>query len=154
MRILRTGLYNKGFSLLELIIVIFIVSLTFALSFPYITITEEEGLRSEARKITSILRYLNDSAISTKETYAIKIDFKAKELSYKGPDGERAEKFVNLVGIDLQTKGMVSDGKAVVFLGPTGSTEGFTMHLRSDKNTMAVIFNPLSGRVKILDHYS
>ena len=66
---------NRGFTLLELVVIIFILSLVLAISFPSFSLQKDGKLKSEAGHIASILRYLNDSAISTKETYADKHKF-------------------------------------------------------------------------------
>jgi general secretion pathway protein H len=147
---LKTGICSKGFTLIELILVIFILSLVLALSFPTFTLEKDGKLKSEAGRIASILRYLNDSAISTKEPYAMNINFKEKVIRYKGPDGEKAEKIDNLSRITLQSRGDVSDGELTVFFGPTGAGENFSIHLTGIELSMIVVFNALSGRVKVI----
>ena len=149
MQTLKIGIYNKGFTLLELLIVIFIISLMLTVSFPYFTIREEGKLKSEAMIIASILRYLNDSAVSAKETYAVKIDLRQKTVSYRGPDGEKVERIDNLSSISLQSRGTISDGEVIVFFTPTGASESFTIHLRGENSAIAVSSNSLSGRVRI-----
>jgi general secretion pathway protein H len=150
MRISKIGICNNGFTLLELIVVIFIVSLMLAFSFPYFTVMDEGKLKSEARNVASILRYMNDSALATKETYTIKINFGQKTLSYKGPEGEKTENLTNLSGLHLQSRGTVSDGEVIVFFGPTGASESFTVYLKGEKSKTAITFNSLSGRVRVL----
>jgi general secretion pathway protein H len=147
---LKTGICSKGFTLLELILVIFILSLALAISFPTFTLEKDGKLKSEAGRIASILRYLNDSAISTKDPYAMNVDFKEKLMRYKGPDGEKVEKIDNLSGITLQSRGGVSDGELTIFFGPTGAGENFSIHLTGVESSMTVVFNALSGRVKVI----
>ncbi|MGA2332952.1 MAG: type II secretion system protein [Syntrophales bacterium] len=142
---------NKAFTLLELVVVIFIISLVLAVSFPTFTLQKDGKLKSEAGHIASILRYLNDSAISTKEIYAININFNEKTMHYTGPDGEKVEKIDNLSRITTQSKGNVSDGEVTVFLSPAGAGENFSIHLTGIESSMAVVFNALSGRVKVLE---
>lgn len=141
---------NKAFTLLELIVVIFIVSLVLAVSFPTFTLQKDGKLKSEAGHIASILRYLNDSAISTKETYAVNINFNEKTMHYKGPDGEKMERIDTLSHITTQAKGNVSSGEVAVFLSPVGAGENFSIHLTGIESSMAIVFNALSGRVKVL----
>jgi prepilin-type N-terminal cleavage/methylation domain-containing protein len=141
---------NKAFTLLELIVVIFIASLVLAISFPTFTLQKDGKLKSEAGHIASILRYLNDSAISTKETYTVNINFNEKTMHYTGPDGEKVERIDNLSRITTQSKGNVSSGEVTVFLSPAGAGENFSIHLTGIESSMAVVFNALSGRVKVL----
>jgi prepilin-type N-terminal cleavage/methylation domain-containing protein len=148
---LKIGICNhKAFTLLELIVVIFIVSLVLAVSFPTFTLQKDGKLKSEAGHIASILRYLNDSAISAKETYAVNINFNEKTMHYKGPDGEKVERIDTLSRITTQSKGNVSSGEVTVFLSPAGAGENFSIHLTGIGSSMAVVFNALSGRVKVL----
>ena len=148
---LRIGICNdRAFTLLELVVIIFILSLVVAISFPSFSLQRDGKLKSEAGHIASILRYLNDSAISAKEIYALNINFKDKTLSYKGPDGEKVERIDNLSRITVQSKGDVSDGEVTVILSPVGAGENFSIHLTGVELSIAVIFNALSGRVKVL----
>jgi len=140
---------KNGFTLLELIMVIFIVCLVLAVSLPSFTGIAESRLTSEAKRIASIIRYLNDSALSTKETLQMKITFDNKTIRYTGPEGEQAEVFDALSGIELQSKGMISEGEVIYFFNPVGTSESFTAHLKDKGPEMTVVFNGMNGRVKI-----
>ena len=147
---LRIGICsNKAFSLLELVVIIFMLSLIIAVVFPSFSFQRDGKLKSEAGRIASILRYLNDCAVSAKETYAVNINFKEKTLSYKGPEGERVEKIDDLSRVTTQSKGNISEGEAIILLSPTGAGENFSIHLTGAELSMAVVFNALSGRVKV-----
>ncbi len=139
-----------GFTLIELLVVIFILSLFAAVVFPSVYTLDGDVVKSEANKVASVLRYLNDSAISTKETCSLKIDFKEGAISWKGPDGERTEKLKSLEYIELQSRGKVQDGQVILFFGPLGIQEDLIFALRSKDEGMTVEFNRLSGRVKIV----
>ena len=140
-----------GFTILELLVVIFLVSLMAALALPSFSVIGESRIKSDAKKLASILRYLNDSAISSKEVFLLKVDFRERVLEYKGPEGKRAETIANISAVELQTRGMVSEGEVILFFNPTGASEAFSFILKDDKKTVTVSFNPLSGRVKIKD---
>ncbi len=141
---------RSGFTLLELIVVIFVLSLVLAISLPSFTGIGESKLKSEAKRIGSIIRYLNDSAMSTKETLRMKIAFNDKSLSYNGPDGEESERFDTLHGIELQSKGTVSEGEVIIFFGPLGAGESFKIYLKEDQSTLEVALNSMNGKVKII----
>ena len=150
MRISGTGNCNKGFTLLELAVVIFLVSIMLALALPSFPVIGESRIKSDAKRLSSILRYLNDSAVSAKETFSLKADFREKTIMHKGPDGEKKETFDSISSVELQSKGRVSEGELIIFFGPTGTSEAFSFILRDNDKTMTVSFNPLSGRVKII----
>ncbi|MGB5157908.1 MAG: prepilin-type N-terminal cleavage/methylation domain-containing protein [Desulfobacterales bacterium] len=141
---------NNGFTLIELIVVIFIISVMLMVSFPNIGFHESGKLKSEAALLASVLRYLNDSAITMKETYAAKFDLGRKTLIYKGPEGEKKEGIKNLASILLQTRGLVSDGEVNIFFTPMGSSESFVINLKDDDSGIGVSSNSLSGRIKII----
>ncbi len=141
---------GRGFTLLELAVVIFIIALTVSIVFPAFY-GSDNRISADARKTASLLRYLNDSAISAKETYPLKFSLQEAELSWKGPDGEKSEKVKSLAGVYLQSKGELKDGEVTVFFSPLGIGEYLALHLRDDDKEMTVLINPVSGRVKIAE---
>ena len=140
---------QRGFTLLELIVAIFILSIILAVSLPSFSTLGENRITSDAKKLASILRYLNDSAITTKETLSFKVDLQNKTVRYLDPDGEKSERFDTISGVELQTKGMITEGEVTMPFGSSGAAENLIIHLRNDKKALAVAFNALSGRVKI-----
>ena len=141
---------RTGYTLLELIVVIFLLSLLAAVIFPSMRGLGEKDVTSEAKKTASLLRYLNDSAIYTKQTYFLKFDLGEGLISWKGPDGERAEKMKTLAGVRLPSKGEVKEGQVTVFFGPLGIRENIEISLKDKNESMRVMLNPVSGRVKIV----
>ena len=140
---------SDGFTLLELIVVMFILSLVLAVSLPSLTGIGESRMKSDAKRLGSIVRYLNESAVSTKNTLNMKITFADRVIRYNGPEGDKSEKFDFLSGIELPSRGLISEGEVVVFFSPLGATENFILHLRDDKSDMSIAFNSMSGRVGI-----
>lgn len=149
MRILRVGICNKGFTFLELIVVIFILSIIMALIMPSFIGIGDNKLKSEAREIASILRYLYDGAVSRKETFLIKFDFNGDTVSFSSPEGEKRKEFNNIIGVTTQSRGLVSTGELILFFEPLGITENLSVHLNKENKFMDVTLNHLSGRVKI-----
>jgi len=151
MRTSQTGTCKdcRGFTFLELLAVMFIISLLAALVFPSFRAFEGKSLKSDAARIASLLRYLNDSAISSKNTYPLKIDLADGSLSWDGPEGGRTEKFRSLSEVTLQSRGGIREGQVTVFFGPLGINEGLEFLLRQEDSLMKVLFNPISGRAKI-----
>lgn len=145
----RTGICKQGFTLLELVIVIFIISLLSAVVFPSFRSLEEKKLQADARRVASLLRYLNDNAIATKGEYSLKFDFKNNSISWKGNEGDKTEEIKSLAGLILQSKGESKEGQTTVLFGPMGIQEAMEILLRDRDNEMKVSFNPVSGRAKI-----
>lgn len=142
---------DSGFTLLELIVVIFIISGILAVALPSFTGLGESRLKSDSKKAASILRYLNDTAITTKESLEMKVHLKEKTLYYKAYEGEKKERLENLSGISLQSKGLVSEGEVTVFFNSSGADENIQIHLSDGKSGTTVELNASSGRVRITD---
>lgn len=144
------SLQKNGFTLLELLIVIFLLSLMLTLAVPSFTFIGENPVKSDSKRIASLVRYLNDSAILRKEIYSMKIDFKDKVIDYSGPEGQRTERFDTIVSVNLQTKGSVKEGEIIIPFGPLGPSEALSIFLGDNENSFEVTLNPLSGRVIIV----
>lgn len=149
----RAGTCSKGgFTLLEIIVVLFLVSLVMAIVLPSFDSFGENKLKSEAREMSSILRYMNDSALSRKETFSMKFDLDKNMVYWKGPDGEKTRKFDDLTGVTTQSAGMVSKGELILFFEPLGIRENLDVQMSRGKKDMTVTLNHLSGRVKIIQN--
>jgi general secretion pathway protein H len=153
MLISRAGICNKrGFTLLELIVVLFIISIIAAIVLPSFAGFGESRLKSEAREVASILRYMNDSAVSRKETFFVRFDLENNIVSWKGPDGEKTKKFTDMTGVTTQSGGTLSKGELIVFFEPAGIRENLSVHMRRENKNMTITLNHLSGKVKIVQN--
>jgi prepilin-type N-terminal cleavage/methylation domain-containing protein len=140
---------RHGFTLFELIVVLFLISLVMALALPSFTDFGERKLKSEVREMASLLRYMNDSAIARKETYFMRFDLDEGTVSWTGPDGKREKGFDDINGITTQATGRVSKGEITFFFEPLGTRENISVHMSDGSNEMSVTLYHLSGRVKI-----
>ena len=143
-------LNDRGFTLLELIVVIFIVSLLAALVFPAFR-TDAGKVKSDARKISSILRYLSDGSIAAKRTFSLKFNLDDDRVEWDGPEGKKKDSLDSLESVRLQSKGAVTEGELTVFSGPSGFEEYMEINLVEDEQALTVEFNPISGRAKIIE---
>jgi prepilin-type N-terminal cleavage/methylation domain-containing protein len=156
MRILLTGTYKKGFTLIELIIVIFIISLSTALIMPSFWKTEESAVKSEAKRLSSTLRYLYDEAVGKKRTYVIKIDLNGDSWKFESEKESRRFQMrdnVMFKDVVIPSLGEVSNGEVILKFGPLGPEEPITLHLVKDKTEYTVMFNHINGRSKIINEY-
>lgn len=140
---------KHGFTLLELIIALFVISVVMALVLPSFTDFGERKLKSEVREMASLLRYMNDSAIARKETFFIRFDLDEGMVSWIGPDGKREKPFDDITSITTQSTGRVSKGEITFFFEPLGTRENISVHMSDGDNEMSVTLHHLSGRVKI-----
>ena len=149
MRISRTGECNTGVTLLELIAVLFILSVVTAFVLPSFSGFGTSALKSEAREIASLLNYLNDSAISRKETFFIKFRLDENAIVWQEPDGTKSKQVQDMTGVTTQSTGKVSTGEVIVFFEPLGIRENLAVHLLKGDREMTVTLNHISGKVKI-----
>jgi prepilin-type N-terminal cleavage/methylation domain-containing protein len=155
----RTGICSKprrdcirgkhGFTLLELIATLFVISIVMALVLPSFTDFGERKLKSEIREMASLLRYMNDSAIARKATFFIRFDLDEGMVSWTGPDGKKEKTFDDITSVTTQATGRVSKGKITFFFEPLGTRENISVHMSDGDNEMSVTLHHLSGRVKI-----
>jgi general secretion pathway protein H len=120
-----------------------------AIVFPSLYGAEGMRLKSDAKSIASVLRYLNDSSIATKDSYSLIFDFGENTISWKGPDVEKTEQFKSLSSVELPSKGNVREGQVIVSFGPLGIQESLVVHLRQPGDAIMVTFNQVSGRATI-----
>lgn len=139
---------SDGFTLLELLVVIFIVALIASIVFPALR-TDTARLRADARKVSSILRYISDSAIATKHTYTIRFDIEKHIIEWEGPEGKRTESIGTLQSVNIKPKGTIKEGEVKIYVGPDGFGDFIDVTLLDEDTKAIVEFNPISGRAKI-----
>ncbi|MCX8030618.1 MAG: type II secretion system GspH family protein [Thermodesulfovibrionales bacterium] len=151
MLILKTGTYNKknGLTLLELLVVIAILTSLTAIIIPTLSFFEELKIKQEAKKIASIMRFLNDHSITTKETFYLTVNLDKKQFLYTTLEGEIKERFDTLSAVNLQSKGIIRNGEVTIFFHSQGVAEYVSIHLRDQKSEITISVNPLSGKIKI-----
>jgi prepilin-type N-terminal cleavage/methylation domain-containing protein len=179
----RAGISNRGtvfrqagFTLFELIVVLFIVSLISLVVFPKIQSFLDPDLPGTARHLIATIRYLRDEAETKKQVYRLSYDLDRGEywtsvVTEKSSDtGQESEgsqekesaatKHVALPGKirfkDVATlhQGKVSEGQAYTQFYPSGRVEKTLIHLTLGQDQiLALMISPLTGDVKVYDHY-
>lgn len=145
-----------GFTLVELIIVIFIISLTTALVMPNLWNVGDRALKSEAKRISNTLMYISDEAAGKKQIYALKIDFSTDSFSYESEKESRSFRMkdnIRFKDVIIPSLGEVSIGEIIYQFGPMGPEEPITLHLIRNDSEYTVMFNNINGRAKIRKGY-
>ena len=140
---------KKGFTLLELAVVLFIISLVMMLAMP--RLGRRESASGEALEVASLLRELNDSALARKKSYWVKFDLDGREMKWAGPEGERSMPLKDLSSLTLPSKGNIKDGSLTFFFDPGGALEDLRVSLRGENDAYQVYLNEMSGRVKVIE---
>jgi type II secretory pathway pseudopilin PulG len=135
----------RGFSFLELALVVFIISLLFALVGPRLK-GRSESLRAEALKAASLLRTITDEAVLGKKTLALSIELKDGSVSI---DGKPRLTLQGLQAVELPSRGRLTEGSITVFFGPTGASEDIALYLAHQDEGYKVSLSALGTRVHI-----
>ncbi|MDA8388179.1 MAG: prepilin-type N-terminal cleavage/methylation domain-containing protein [Nitrospiraceae bacterium] len=141
-----TGTCSRGLTLLELVVVLFIISLFFTLAVP---VFRRHHARPDALKMASLLRELNDSSIAMKKNFDITFNLDTGFVSWTGPEGRESATFKDLTMVQTPSKGAVKDGTLTVIFGSEGAPEDIDVYLEDPAKTYEVRLNALSGRVRI-----
>ncbi|MBE9527697.1 MAG: prepilin-type N-terminal cleavage/methylation domain-containing protein [Proteobacteria bacterium] len=169
---------RRGFTLIELIVVMVIISLALAIVLPRLTSVTSANLKSDAVKLSALVRYLHEAAESKKLTYRLSFDLdrgtvgversqvgrspvdRSKEAVKYVPEPESALRGFALASgvefVDLLAPGTgrVESGTVQILLSPAGSMP-FTVHLGAgeDDRVLTLGFNPYNGKIVIEEGY-
>lgn len=158
---------EKGFTLIELVVVVLLIGLTMVLSVPrlrYAMLTDD--LRGTVRRMVGTVRTLRNEAIREQKVYALHFDLESNRLwadSADMTDEERIEahqkafqlpKGVRVLDVWRRGKGKEVAGEAVIRFTKKGYMEQSVIHLGAeDGRRFTLIFSPFLGRVKVLEEY-
>jgi len=140
---------KAGFTLLELIIVIFLITLMLGLSAVYFANSSPSGRFNAAkREIASTIRQARHLAMLNGDKQVITIDMDAGSYGIEG----RGEKKLPY-GIDIKVidplAGDITNGKYHMAFRASGSAEGGTIVLRSSSRTAQINIDPVAGAIII-----
>ena len=136
----------RGFTLLELIVTLFVIALAVGIVVPVVGRgTETLRGRSEVARFSAMLRYARDQAITTRRGHAMIID----------PAAHRA---TIVAGLDevRQTRSLSSElsieanppQALTVRFEPSGVSSGGEFRLTAGRSRYRVTVDPLTGRVR------
>jgi general secretion pathway protein H len=149
-------------------VVLVVIAITAALVVPRLPSTDAMELKSSARSFASLLRYLGERSIGSKQIYRLHINFQentikvtrrqanGEEIPPEDPLLSRKALADGVVITDLQTPrlGTVTEGEVLIDFGAGGLTEFLTLHLHSAKGeSFTVTGYPQGGKVKVLSGY-
>lgn len=155
-RIFRPRRGSSAFTLIELVVVLFIISLTTALIVPNLWDDGEAALKSEAKRIANTLRYICDEAAGKKLTYTLKINIDEGAWGFESDKESRSftiKDDIVIRDIIVPSLGRLTSGEAILPFGPLGPEEPVTLHLLKNDLEYTVILNHLNRRVKLYEGY-
>ncbi len=160
---------SAGFTLIELIVVVFLLGAFFSVAMPRVLKTSDMNLRSASRGLVTTMRHLYSKAIFEKRIYKLSFDIDTGEYwteflegnefrsDKDSPSGSRTLPdgvFFNDIQTE-RTQGKVASGRdAFILFLPTGIVDSAVIHLRTDKdNFFTLSTNPYTGATKVFDEY-
>jgi len=142
-------LNRSGFTLLELIIVIFLITLMVGLSAVFFANTLPSGrFNATAREIASTIRQARHLAQLNGEKQILTIDLDSRSYGIEGRGEKKLPSGIDIKMID-PLAGDVTSGKYPMAFHPTGSTEGGTIVLWSSSRAAHINIDPVAGAVII-----
>jgi type II secretion system protein H len=158
---------DKGFSLVEVIVVLLIIGLTTALVTPSLSrFSSTIELKTSAKKVSAILRYYRSEAINRGMVYQIFFDSDLNEVRVqpaasteeKGESEKKEEnitqktyvlpKGVHIKEVKVESAQYPSDLPTIEFYSNGGSNGG-TITLDSQDRQFRIVVNFLTGIVKV-----
>jgi prepilin-type N-terminal cleavage/methylation domain-containing protein len=139
---------QAGFTLLELIVTMFVIALTMALAVPVIGRSSDAiRARAEVAGFAAVLRHARERAITSRQPHAVIIDPAAHRMTIRagGTDGEVRETktLPERLGVEATPPPALS-----VRFEPEGTSSGASYKLTAGDVIYRVTVDSITGRVK------
>ena len=140
----RAEVGARGFTLLELLVTLFLVALALALVAPALGRTSDTvRARAEVAGFSAVLRHAREQAITTRQAHTVVVDPAAHRLTITTGDDEvrRARALPTRLAVEA-----VSRDALTVRFEPHGASSGGEFRLTSGGVTFRVTVDPVTGR--------
>jgi len=148
-------LREQGFTLLELMVVIFIVSLVLALSYPSLSRGASSfHLKATGRDVLNTFRFAREKAITEQTGMQVTIDKEKQEIVLSDNLGENVKKYLLPQDVKILRMAMadheVFENSLVIQFLPNGSSENAAVLLSSKTGSLLrIVTDPFSGGARI-----
>ena len=143
---------QRGFSLIEMIVVITIIGLAYTL-LPKMVFSGVSGaeLRSNARAVATGLRIARDAAINTKRETVLSLDMENRLFTL--PNDPKLHKLNDQLDVKLYTAAAdaISDKVGTIRFFPDGSSNGGRVTVAAGERGFEIDVDWLTGHVTITD---
>jgi len=146
---------DQGFTLLELIVVVLVISLALALSYPALSRGSSAiRLRTTARDVLNTFRYAREKAVTEQTGMSVAVYQAKQELILTDTFGAGNRKYilprdVKIQRMTLAGAQVMEDPMRVQFL-PNGSADPAEVMLKSDTgSSFRVVTDPITGGARI-----
>ena len=161
------SLDKKGYTLVELIVVVVLIGLVLTLAAPRLRdALTDDSLKGAARKMIGIIKNLRNEAIREQRDYFLNLEPGANRfwISYGSmTDEERADARekgaslppdIRIHDVWIKGKGKIVEGATRISFTRKGYTQKSAIHLSSeDGRKLTLVLSPFLGKVKVIDKY-
>lgn len=141
---------SKGFTLLELLLVLFVVILGFSvIGFNISSGNDATGHQSAARDIVSALRYAKGQALISHEETTVNLDLNENTYTVSGRDKVFAIPGTIALTVVTAQEELTGKGMANVRFFPDGSSSGGRIKLERNSVIWQIDINWLTGQVEL-----
>ena len=146
---------EQGFTLLELLIVVLVITLALAVAYPSLSRgTSSIHLRSTARDVLNTFRYAREKAVTEQTGMRVTVDQAKQELVLTDDFGDGSRTYVLPKDVKIQRMSLagneVAQGPLLVRFLPNGSSENIEVLLKSDTGSyLRVVTDPITGGARV-----
>ncbi len=147
--------------------IIVVIAMAAIIVLPLLPSSDAANLRTSARRLSTVMRYLGDQAITTKSVYRMQLDMTDNTITVKkivgseekAPDDpffsrQILSKGVSIEDVEVPRLGKTSEGVVNADFGVAGLGEFTVIHLKGENdNHFTVTAFPNGGRVNIQEGY-
>ncbi len=157
---------QRGFTLLELTIVVLLLSLFAALTIPVLSRFGRDDLAWSSRRIAGTVQFLfNEAAISGREhrlAFELQQNRMTAVLVEKNGETVSLERWekrlilpenVKVKDVHIAGRGVFSSGSANIHFLPSGFLEESLIHLSDTEKDMTLRLNPFTGATEVREGY-
>jgi len=144
---------DRGFTLLELLVVLAVLALTAAVMLPALTGGDGVELRTTAREVAAALRYARSRALTENRDAAFEVDVEANRMTSAGVRSRRIPAGVAL-GLYTARSELIGERAGAIRFFPDGSSTGGRVTVAA-RSAAAVAYyvdvDWLTGGVRVLE---
>jgi len=158
---------KKGYTLVELIVVLVLIGLVLTLAAPrFRNALLTDDLKGVARKMIGIINNLRNEAIREQRNYSLRFDLDAnkfwvsygsmtdEERAVAGEEGSSLPPDIRIHDVWIKGEGKMVRGTARIRFTRRGYTQKSAIHLSSkDGRELTLVLSPFLGKVKVVDKY-
>jgi prepilin-type N-terminal cleavage/methylation domain-containing protein len=165
----RTSSGNRGFTLVELMVVVALLGFILLLTFPnFRDLLEPRNPKRVVLQLVGSLKYAQSQAATSKQRYRLNLDLKENAFWISREEGrgsfQRDSSRMGkpsylpsgMIFLDVSNpeRGKMREGTGYVEFSPTGWAEECAVHLQKGEEEVFTIFvYPLGGKVEVFARY-